>query len=375
MKTVITSILSVLLAAGLYAPAFASDAPDVSAASYIVTDAGTGDVLASAEPDERMLIASTTKIMTALIVLERTDPDMTVAVDPAWTGIDGSSMYLAPGQELTVRELLYGLMLASGNDAAVALACVTAGSVENFSVLMNERAVSLGCDNTHFSNPNGLDAEDHYSCARDLALITREAIRNEEFCRIVSTPSYTSGEQTYTNHNRLLTECDGVFGVKTGYTEAAGRTLVTCCHRDGVTLICVTLSDPNDWDDHAALYDWAFGQYKRTELLSKSMQWTIPVIGGDRETVTVSPEEPLTVMLRADQAASVALHLPMFSYARIEAGSKAGEAAAMIGGQESGSVRLLYNNTVERTIETQPTFMDRIRDIFGRGERGIYTLE
>ena len=210
MKSWITAILCALLVPGMCAPAFASDAPTVSAESYIVMDAGTGDVLAASCPDERMLIASTTKIMTALVVLENDDPDMTVAIHPEWTGIEGSSMYLVPGQELTVRELLYGLMLASGNDAAVALACITAGSVENFSALMNERALSLGCAGTHFSNPNGLDAEDHYSCARDLAIITREAIRNEEFCGIVSAPYYTVGDHTYSNHNRLLTECEGV---------------------------------------------------------------------------------------------------------------------------------------------------------------------
>ena len=375
MKSWITAILCALLVPGMCAPAFASDAPTVSAESYIVMDAGTGDVLAASCPDERMLIASTTKIMTALVVLENDDPDMTVAIHPEWTGIEGSSMYLVPGQELTVRELLYGLMLASGNDAAVALACITAGSVENFSALMNERALSLGCAGTHFSNPNGLDAEDHYSCARDLAIITREAIRNEEFCGIVSAPYYTVGDHTYSNHNRLLTEYDGVFGVKTGYTEAAGRTLVTCCARDGVTLICVTLSDPDDWDDHTALYDWAFALYGRAELLTSGERWTIPVIGGERETVTVSPEEPLHAMLREDQAATVALRLPAFSYARIEAGSEAGSAAAMIEGQAVQNVRLIYNDTVERENEARPTFLDRIRDIFGRGERRIYTLE
>ncbi len=169
-----------LLAAALSClavPGYADDGPELSAQAGILVDADSGAVLWERNADERRLIASTTKIMTALIALERCDPDMTVVIDPAWAGIEGSSMYLAPGQELTVRELLYGLMLASGNDAAVALACVTAGSVEAFADLMNERAAALGCENTHFTNPNGLDDDDHYSCARDLAAIAAAAIQ------------------------------------------------------------------------------------------------------------------------------------------------------------------------------------------------------
>lgn len=375
MKYCKTAALCALLVLGMGIQAYSEDLPEVSAEAYIVMETDTGDVLAAQKADEPMLIASTTKIMTALVVLDRCDLDMTVTVQPEWTGIEGSSMYLVPGQELTVRELLYGLMLASGNDAAVALACVTAGGVEAFAELMNEKAAALGCANTHFSNPNGLDAEDHYSSARDLALITREAIRNEEFCRIVSTASQTVGDQTYTNHNRLLTECEGVFGVKTGYTEAAGRTLVTCCERGGVTLICVTLDDPDDWDDHSALYAWAYDLYEGTEVLSADAQWTVPVIGGVCDEVTVSPEAALSVMLRDDQTAELSVRLPAFSYAQVDAGEQAGEAIIRVDGQAVRSVKLVYNDTVEREQEVKPAFFERIRAIFGNGERGIYTLE
>ncbi len=124
---------------------------------------------------------------------------------------------------------------------------------------MNEEAAEIGCEHTHFENASGLDGEAHYASALDLALITRHALQDELFREIVSTKAKTVGERTFTNHNKLLTNCDGVFGVKTGYTEAAGRTLVSACRRNGVTLICVTLSDPNDWEDHRAVYDWAYG--------------------------------------------------------------------------------------------------------------------
>ena len=366
----------VLLLAAWGVPALADDnMPDTSAEALIVTQADTGAVLAEKNADERMLIASTTKIMTALLALERCDPDEVVTVDPSWTGIEGSSMYLEPGQELTVRELLYGLMLASGNDAAVALACITAGDVESFSALMNERAAALGCENTHFSNPNGLDAPDHYSSARDLARITAAAIQNGDFCEIVSCTAKTVGENTFTNHNRLLTECDGVFGVKTGYTEAAGRSLVTCCERDGVTLLCVTLSDPDDWADHEALYDWAFGLYEDRQLLSGGERWTVPVVGGLADEVSVLPSSPLSVPLRGEETAVLTVRLPAFVYAGVEAGETAGEVSALIDGREAGSVPLVFEAAVPREVSAAPTFFDRLRAIFGNGEREIYTLE
>lgn len=375
MKTKLLFSLCALLAAALAVPSYASDVPDVSAAAYVVMDADRGDILASGNENTPMLIASTTKIMTALVVIERCDLDEVVTVDPEWTGIEGSSMYLAPGQVLTVRELLYGLMLASGNDAAVALACVAAGSVADFAALMNERAAALGCVNTHFVNPNGLDADGHCSCARDLAVITREAIKSEEFRRIVSSAEKTVGESTYTNHNRLLTECEGVFGVKTGYTEAAGRSLVTACERDGVTLICVTLSDPDDWADHRALYDWAYGLYERTEVLTGAEEWTLPVIGGEAEEVSVLPSEALDVMLREGESALLTVRLPAFVYAGVEAGKAAGEAVVTVGDRQAARVGLVYGGSVERLEAARPTFIDRVRAIFGRGEREIYTLQ
>lgn len=374
MKRIISGLLCGLLMAGLSMPAQAESVPDVSAHSAVLMEAESGCVIFEKEPDEKMLIASTTKIMTALVVLEHCDLDETVVIDPAWTGIEGSSMYLKAGQELTVRDILYGLMLASGNDAAVALACITAGSVEKFAVLMNEKAESLGCENTHFVNPNGLDADGHYSTARDLAIITRAAIENMTFREIVSTQSKTIGEQTYTNHNRLLRECEGVFGVKTGYTEAAGRSLVTCCERDGLTFICVTISAPDDWNDHKALYSWAYDLWMNFTVLHTDDAWTIPVVGGVAEEVSVAPVGELTVFCRQGEEVTLSLQMPSFVYADVKAGENAGLAVASLEGKRVASVSLAFCESIEKLEEEDRSFWQRLGDVFQISERNIYTL-
>lgn len=371
MKPILKTLLAAILAMGFVLPVLAENEPDVSARAAIVMEASGGDVLYEKNADEPMLIASTTKILTALVVLERCDPESSVVIDPAWTGIEGSSMYLKAGQELTVEELLYGLMLASGNDAAVALACIAAGSVEEFSVLMNEKARVLGCENAHFSNPNGLDGEDHHASARDLALITREAIQNEAFCRIVSTQSKIIGEMTYTNHNRLLRECEGVFGVKTGYTEAAGRTLVTCCRREGITLICVTLSAPDDWNDHKSLYDWAYDRWEPVTALDVSRAYSIPVVGGLAETVTARPEKELTVFCRGEDKITLTVELPSFVYAPVSEGAPAGAATVYVNGEEAASAELVFGESIEKTEETEPSLRDKLRGFFGFGKERV----
>ena len=369
--------LTLILAVALNVPASAEDRialPEVSAQSAILMDADSGRVLWENNGEEPRLIASTTKIMTALLALEHLDPDRSVTVDPAWTGIEGSSMYLRPGQRLTIRDLLYGLMLASGNDAAEALACLTAGSAEAFAELMNRRAESMGCEHTHFENPSGLDGERHYSSAHDLARIAGEAIKNDTFRTLVSTCTATVGELTYTNHNRLLRECEGVFGVKTGYTAAAGRTLVSCCERNGITLICVTLSDPDDWRDHAALYDWAYDSFYMDTVEEPGFDFSIPVIGGTADTVTIEPEEPVRVLRRADESISISAEIPAFIYASVEKGGPAGLLTVSVDGKKAGSFRMVYGKSVGRISEERPAFGDWLLELVGFGERKIYTL-
>ena len=255
--------MSVRLLRGLWAlclifcitPAVA-EALEVSATAAVLMDADMGQVLYEKNGDRQMLIASTTKIMTALVVLEHAAPDDVITVTPDHMA-EGSSMYLKAGETVRVEELLYGLLLCSGNDAALALT-ECAGGLTPFVALMNEKAAALGMAHTSFANPNGLDADGHYSTARDMAVLAAAAMENPTFRRICSSRSVTIGQRTMENHNRLLRQVEGCVGLKTGYTRAAGRTLVSCTERDGCRLVAVTLQDGNDWADHAALYDYGF---------------------------------------------------------------------------------------------------------------------
>ena len=250
-------VFCLLLMVGLIVPCFA-DGVGTSAGATVLMDADSGDVLYEYRADEIRLIASTTKIMTALVALDCARLQDTVEVTAAHM-VEGSSMYLQPGETVTVEELLYGLLLCSGNDAALCLAdhC---GGLDAFVARMNEKAQALGMMNTSFENPNGLDGENHHSTARDMAILAAYAVNDPTFVRLCSTTSVTVGGRTMSNHNKLLKTLPGCIGLKTGYTKAAGRTLVSCCVRDGRRLVAVTLCDGNDWADHAALYDWGFGE-------------------------------------------------------------------------------------------------------------------
>lgn len=200
-------------------------------------DAASGRVLYEKNASDRSLIASTTKIMTALVVCEHCNLSDRVKIPPEAVGIEGSSMYLQEGEILTVQDLLYGLMLHSGNDAAVALAVYCGGTEPDFVTMMNEKAERLGLENTRFANPNGLDHDGNYSTALDLARLSVYALQNEAFLHTVSCKTVTVGSRTLRNHNKLLFTYDGAIGVKTGYTKAAGRILVSAAERDGRRLV------------------------------------------------------------------------------------------------------------------------------------------
>lgn len=235
-----------------------------SATAAVLMDAGTGEVLYAHNADRQMLIASTTKIMTALVALEQGQLQKEVTVQQHHM-VEGSSMYLKPGETVTREELLYGLMLCSGNDAALALAEDCCGSVDAFVEQMNRKAAQLGMSDTSFANPNGLDDDTHFSTAHDMACLAACAVQDPAFVRICSTVQARVGGRTMSNHNRLLREIDGCVGLKTGYTQAAGRTLVSCVKRDGRTLVAVTLCDGNDWADHKALYAYGFAAETQRE--------------------------------------------------------------------------------------------------------------
>lgn len=253
-------------------------------------------------------------------------------------------MYLEPGQRYTVRELVTGLLLVSGNDAALALACHSSGSEEGFVKLMNQKARELGMNDTQFENPHGLNADSHYSTARDMARLMAYCMQNEDFAKISSIRSCTVGEQTLINHNKLLGYNIGCIGGKTGYTQAAGRCLVSCCERDGTRLICVTLAAPDDWRDHEKLYRWAYSQYS-TRDVSEGLCFEVPVVSGEAASVRVVPEE-LRLFLPSSAELVAEAAMPNFVFAPVEAGEPAGIVCLYLDGQKLAEARLLYEESV-----------------------------
>lgn len=342
-------------------------APEVSAEASILIEADTGTVLAEKNADRKMRIASTTKMLTALVVLEHCDTAETVTIGADFPVVEGSSMYLKPGETLTVLDLLYGLMLASGNDAAVALAKYTAGSVDAFAALMNARAAALGCSGSHFVNPHGLDAEGHYATARDLALIAREAMRNQTFRTVVSTKYITVAGRFLKNHNKLLWNCQGALGIKTGYTSSAGRSLVSCAERDGMTLLCVTLSAPNDWHDHEALYGWGYDHYRVVRIGADNMPaQSVPVISGLKDTAAICPMETLTLVFEAGDKVGLTWEIKKFAYAPLLTGEPAGQAVITKNGETIRIVPLIYIEDVLLDETIPLTTLEKIkRQLFG----------
>ena len=248
----------------------AAEAVEVSAAAAVLMDADSGRLLYEKNGEKRMLIASTTKLMTALVALEQGGLQQEITVTGGHMA-EGSSMYLRPGEKLTLETLLYGLLLCSGNDAALAVTeCM--GGVAPFVARMNEKAAELGMENTHFANPNGLDDEAHYSTAEDMARLAAAAMDDPVLRRVASTRTARIGGRTLTNHNKLLSRVEGCVGLKTGYTRAAGRTLVSCAERDGVRLVAVTLQDGDDWNDHASLYEQGFRVLRPVKAVERGLR-------------------------------------------------------------------------------------------------------
>lgn len=357
------TIISVIIIGFLLFPIRANA---ISAESCIVIDAESGETLYESNADKKMLIASVTKIMTALVALEHGNPDDEVTITPESVNVEGSSMYLKAGEAMTLEELLYGMLLVSGNDAAAAVAYHIAGSIEGFAELMNDKAAELDLHNTSFTNPHGLDDDGHYSTARDIAVIMQAAMKNEVFARIVSTKSVTIDGHTYTNHNKLLWTCDGATGGKTGYTMAAGRTLVSCCEREGVRLICVTLNDSDDWKDHIELYNKLFQEYKKITIADANEVYAeLPVISGKNcDSVTVRAEKTVTLMLTDADNVEIAVDMPKFVYAEVTEGDNVGYITWTVNGDTGGTIRLVFTESVERQKAEKTGFFDELKEKF-----------
>ena len=355
MKRIIAGMAAIVLAAISFFPL---KVEAVSAKCAILLDAYTGRILYDKNPDEQALIASTTKIMTALVVCEQCNVLDRMRIPREAIGIEGSSMYLQEGEILTIQELLYGLMLHSGNDAAVALAIYCGGTVEGFAQLMNDKARELGMTNSHFVNPNGLDAPGHYSTARDMAVLTAYAMENPLFQKTVSTKTVSVGERTLRNHNKLLWQFEGADGVKTGYTRAAGRILVSSAVRSGRRLVVVTIDDPNDWKDHISMLESGFDNYSNYTIVEKgTCLGAVDVISGSDATVSIYSSESFSYALSKDENVQVIPKAVPFVYAPVLEGQIAGFAYICVDGKIVGSVPMRFGETVELSeINNTPWF-------------------
>ena len=356
LKRFFAGAAALFLAAALFFPCRA-----ISARHAILLDAATGRALYEKDADRQALIASTTKIMTALIVCEQINVLDRVRIPKEAVGIEGSSMYLKEGQILTVQDLLYGLMLHSGNDAAVALAIYSGGTVEGFVELMNDKAHRLGLNNTHFANPNGLDSPGHYSTARDMARLTAYAMKNPIFAKTVSTKTVNIGTATLRNHNKLLWLLEGADGVKTGFTKAAGRILVSSCTRQGRRLIAVTMDDGNDWKDHCQLMESGFANFTCRQIVSKGeVLGTVTVLSGTEATAELIADEDFSYALTADEKPEIRFPEPGFVYAPVVQGQSAGVAYVCLNGKTIGTVPVIYGQTTEVEKEEKVTLWDKI---------------
>lgn len=356
-------ILGFVLAFCLLCPScLAAGGPGVSASSAILMDAQSGRILYEKDAYTRRSIASTTKLLTALVAVEST-PDLSrVVTITADHWAEGTSMYLKPGEEVTLEDLLYGLLLQSGNDAALAIATGCAGDVETFVEWMNQWAADLGMENSHFANPNGLDDEDHYSTAYDMALLARAVLENKTLSGIVATRSATKAGRSLSNHNKLLWQYEGCNGMKTGYTTEAGRTLVSSATRNGQTLICVTLNAPNDWADHRALLDYGFEEWPLRQLVAGGKMFRmLPVTGSLIPQVQIMTAADAAYPLSAQEQVRVTVTLPETVSAPLSKGEAAGKMTFFLGEQVIGETELIYGAEIPEN-RAGPTLAERIRE-------------
>jgi D-alanyl-D-alanine carboxypeptidase (penicillin-binding protein 5/6) len=355
------TILSVFLIAGSMN---AAAAPAVTGEAAVLMDFTNGQILFEKNPDQRMYPASTTKILTAIIALESGRINDMVTIPLEASIVEGSAIGLQEGEQISLGDLIYALMLNSGNDSAIAIACHLGGSVDGFAQVMNKKAAQIGAVNTHFNNPNGLPDPSHYSTVRDMALITRYAMSNSEFRDIVATKVMTIKRndpeaQTYLgNHNKMLWNYDGAIGVKTGYTDDAGQCLVTAAVRDDRELIAVVMKSEgtNIWSDSTALLDYGFTEFKTVSLTEAGKYAAdVPVKYGVLETAPVVTGKIMTYNIPVNGQPEISREalLDENIKAPAKAGSKAGELVFYAGGGELGRVDLVLQDDVKRKATAQ----------------------
>lgn len=347
---------------------------EVNAEAAVVMDADSGRLLYAQNPDKRLANASTTKIMTALLTLEQPDQDRYFTVDSDAIQVEGTTMGLQPGDSVTLHQLAAGMLLPSGNDAANAAAVEIAGSEEAFARLMNQRAAELGLENTQYRNPSGLDAEGHYSSARDLATLAAHALENEDFADIVSkqeirmafgNPPYN--RSLYTT-NKLLERYPYAIGVKTGYTDDAGLCLVTAAEKDGTRLIIVTLNGKDDVNTHMRLYEHFFPLLARVDLSGFTEGLSVPVTGGTRDSVAAVPaSEPEAALLEREyDELTREVELPQFVYAPVQAGQVLGEIRLLSGDKVVWQSALVADSDVPALTRERQGILEFIGSLLGQ---------
>lgn len=340
----------------------------LSAESSILIDNESGRVLFGKDPYRKMAMASTTKIMTALVALESGNLDEYVEITEESVGVEGSSIYLKLGEKLKLRDLIYGLMLRSGNDSAMAIAIHISGSTEKFGELMNKRAVALGAFNTNFVNPHGLYDDDHYTTAYDLALITREAFKHEEFYKISAAKSYTSDREQnsyFLNKNKTLWDYEGGDGVKIGYTMKSGRCLVSSAKRDDTRLIAVSLKASNWFNDNYRLMDYGFNNYNKYVIFGEGQFIeSVPIKNGKQIDAQLITNTGFSYPLKDDEMDLIKLVLDIDENieAPIAEGEILGELKVFFDGALVYSTELISRNNIEK-LSILDRLINKLRQI------------
>lgn len=349
------------------------DIGKITAKAYVLIEASTGKIIVGSNEQNKLPIASTTKIMTALITLEQQNIYEDFLVDEKAILVEGTSMGLKPGDKASFFALANGMLLSSGNDGANAAAVKIGGSIDKFAAIMNKRAKELSMNNTNFITPSGLHHDDHYSTAYDMALLARAAINNPDFLAICSKTSakVTYGNPPYArtlkNHNRLLKEYEGCIGVKTGFTKKAGRCLVSAARRDGVTLICVTLGAADDWNAHKKLFNYGFSNVEMVPIKSDTNNISINIVGGLKNKVKVKANvEPTAPILAEDmEKLTNQVYIQKFYYAPIKKGDVVGEINHLLDGNVVATTILVANEDVQRKVKAnKKSFFDKIKYLF-----------
>lgn len=352
-----------ILFALLFAVQALTVSADVYADGYCLVDMDTLAVLSQSDAHEHLPMASTTKIMTAIVALENGDIDAVVTIPKQAVGVEGSSVYLKAGEKLTLEQLLYAVMLQSANDAATAVAIEVGGSEENFVAMMNDKAAELGMKDTCFANPHGLPDDSHFSSAYDMAVLMSYAMGNSEFRKITSTENKNLGERYISNHNKLLWLYEYCTGGKTGFTKKAGRCLVSSAEKDGARLACVTLGAPNDWNDHKELFNYGFSLYTAETLCAAGeREYRLPVVGSTVQYVSAVNTDAVSASLLKDDSITFTVELDRFLYAPVSAGDSVGRIVFYRNGRYAGESNITATESAE--YYKKPSLWDKIKSLF-----------